>query len=278
MQIHTLQNTSLEVLADTFNKAFEGYFVPIKMDAKSLADKIKSENIFLKNSVGVTINGQLAGFILIGIDKINNMAYNAGTGTIPEFRGQKFTEKMYSYLLPELDKIGIQNHALEVICENKKALHIYEAIGYSVSRKVICYKGKISESKKSHYKIREIQLPNETEIKSFWNHKPTYQNSLFCLKNNLEQHTTFGAFENEKLIGYIVFDKNSLRIKQFGVDSNFRNKGIGQQLFSKVQNQNQEAVIVIINVDENDAITNNFLQKIGLNNFIEQYEMEMKSN
>ncbi|MEO5775707.1 MAG: GNAT family N-acetyltransferase [Flavobacterium sp.] len=278
MQIHSLQNTSLETLAETFNKAFESYFVPIKLDAKLLADKIKSENILLEHSVGVIINNKLAGFILIAIDAKNSTAYNAGTGTIPEFRGQRLTEKMYSYLLPKLDKIEIQNHLLEVICQNQKALKIYEGLGYSVTRKVICYKGKISESKKSQYKIETIQLPNETEIKQFRNHKPTYQNSLFCIKNNLTKHTTLGAFDNEKLIGYIVFDKNTLRIKQFGVNPNFRNKGIGHQLFFEVQNQNPDAVIVIINVDESDSETNNFLQSIGLNNFIEQYEMKLNTN
>ncbi len=238
MQIHSLANTSLETLAETFNKAFEGYFVPIKLDVKSLADKIKSENILLEHSVGVTINGQLAGFILIGIDNESGIAYNAGTGIIPEFRGQKLTEKMYSFLLPQLNKIGILSHPLEVICENQKALKIYETLGYTITRKLICYKGKISEVNNSDYKIKAIDLPNENEVESFWNHKPTYQNSLFCTKNNAGKHTTFGVFTNEQLIGYIVFDKNTLRIKQFGVENNFRKKGMGHQLFYQVQKQN----------------------------------------
>lgn len=273
MKIHSLENISLETLAETFNKAFEGYFVPIQLDSKSLAGKIKSENILLEHSVGVTINKQLAGFILIGIDNQLRIAYNAGTGIIPEFRGQKLTEKMYSVLLPQLDKIGIQSNLLEVICENQKALKIYEALGYTISRKLICYKGKISEAGKTDYKIEEINLPNESELKSFWNHNPAYQNSFFCIKNNTEVHSAFGAFNNEQLIGYIIFDKNTLRIKQFGVDNNFRNKGIGHQLFYEVQQQNPEATIVIVNVDENDSATNKFLQKIGMDKFIGQYEM-----
>ncbi|QBZ98041.1 GNAT family N-acetyltransferase [Flavobacterium sangjuense] len=277
MQIHTLENINLEVLVETFNSAFAEYFVPIKLDVKLLTDKIKSENILLKYSVGVTMNNQLAGFILIGVDSASSLAYNAGTGTIPEFRGQQLTEKMYAYLIPQLDKIGIQNHTLEVICENKKTLKIYEALGYSISRTLICYKGKISASKKSDYRIKAIDLPNETDVKQFLNQKPAYQNSLFCIKNNPEMHSAFGAFNNERLIGYIVFDKNTLRIKQFGVDQNFRNKAIGHQLFYEVQIQIPEAVIVIINVDESDSETNNFLQNIGLNKFIAQYEMYLNA-
>lgn len=278
MQIHSLENINIEVLTDTFNKAFEGYFVPIKLDAQHLADKIKSENILPKHSIGVTINEQLAGFILVGINPESNTAYNAGTGVIPEYRGQKLTEKMYSHLLSKLDEIGIKNHVLEVICENQKALKIYEKLGYSILRKVICYKGQISETSNPDFKIKKINFPDEAELKKFRNHHPAYQNSLFCINNNAEKHSVFGTFNNEKLIGYIVFDKNTLRIKQFGVDKNFRNKGIGHQLFFEVQKLNPEAVIVIINVDENDFETNIFLRNIGLTPFIKQYELHLDSN
>lgn len=278
MHLHNLETTDLEIIATAFNKAFEGYFVPIKLDAQLLADKIKSENIVLECSVGVTINNELAGFILIGIDAENHLAYNAGTGTIPSARGQKLTEKMYSYLLPKLKNIGIRNHLLEVICENNKALKIYEKLGYSVTRKLICYKGNVSKPKNLQYKIRETELPNDAEIKTFWNHNPTYQNSTFCIKNNPERHTVLAAFDNGKLIGYILFDKNSLRIKQFGIDNNYRNKKIGHQLFYQVQLQNPDADIVLINIDENDFGTNAFLQKIGFKKLIEQSEMTLKTN
>lgn len=278
MQIHNLQNITIDQIAECFNKAFETYFVPIKLDASQLQDKIKSENILLEYSVGVTINNQLVGFILTGIDKQKSIAYNAGTGVIQEYRGQNLTENMYSHLLPQLEKIGITNHLLEVICENQKALKIYENLGYSILRKVICYKGRASGYKGYRYHIEAIELPNESVLKPFWNHKPTYQNSLSCIKNNPEKHTVFGAFNLEKLTGYIVFDKNTLRIKQFGIDKSFRNKGLGHQLFYEVQMQKPETDIVIINVDENDLETNGFLQNIGFNPFIEQYEMQLNTN
>lgn len=275
MQIHSLINTPLEEIALCFNKAFENYFVPLKLDAQQLTDKIISENILLEQSIGVSINSQLAGFILVGIDASKKFGYNAGTGIIPEFRGQKLTEKMYPYLLNNLGKLGIHTHLLEVISENLKALKIYENLGYSIQRKVICYKGTILEPKKQYTEIREIELPEENLLKPFRNHNPTYQNTLSCIRNNYGKHTILGAFDNERLIGYIVFDKNSLRIKQFGVDKAFRSKGIGHQLFYQVQLQKPDAIISMINIDENDLSTNVFLLSIGLMPFIEQYEMQL---
>jgi ribosomal protein S18 acetylase RimI-like enzyme len=277
MQFHNLHNTPIDQIAKCFNKAFETYFITIQFDEQQFRDKMKSDNILLEYSVGVTINNQLAGIVLIGINPEKNSAYNAGTGTIPEFRGQKLTEKMYGYLLPQLNKIGLQNHMLEVICQNEKALRIYQALGYTITKKVICYKGKISETKRSDFAISAIELPNENEVNSFWSHQPTYQNTMFCIKNNPEKHTVFGAYNDKKLIGYIVFDKNTLRIKQFGVDKAFRHKGLGKQLFYQVQSQNRETEILLINIDENDFGTNSFLQHIGFSKILDQYEMQLNT-
>lgn len=273
MQIHTLEKINLEELSEAFNKAFENYFVPIQFDAEVLAQKIKAENILLEHSAGITINNQLAGFILIGIHPESKTAYNAGTGIIPQFRGQKLTEKMYTFLFPELDKIGIKNHQLEVICENEKAISIYKNSGYFITRKLICYKGKISKPKDSFFEVNTIDFPNENEILAFWNHVPAYQNSNSCIKNASERYKTFGILCNTSLVGYITFDSKTIRIKQFGVQKNYRNKGIAHQLFYKVQLEIPSAEIFVINVDENDFETNAFLQKVGLFSFISQYEM-----
>lgn len=273
MQIHTLEKIGLKDLAEAFNKAFENYFVPIQFNAELLTQKIKAENILLEQSAGITINNRLAGFILMGIHPELKTAYNAGTGIIPEFRGQKLTEKMYSFLLPELVKIGIENLQLEVICQNEKAISIYQNIGYSITRKLICYKGKISKPKDSFFEVSTIDFPNENEIRVFWNHIPAYQNSNFCIKNAIEKYKTFGIFCNTNLIGYITFDPKTIRINQFGVHKSYRNKGIAHQLFYKVQLEIPDAETFIINVDQADFETAAFLQKVGLFSFISQYEM-----
>lgn len=277
MQIHSLKNNTIEQITECFNKAFETYIVPMKLNAEQLLEKIKSEHIVLEHSVGITIDNELAGFILIGMDTEKNIAYNAGTGVIEKCRGQKLTEKMYGFLLSDLEKIGIQDHLLEVICNNQKALKVYENLNYSVLRKVICYKGKIVGANHTNYKIEIIDLPNTNRVKPLWNHEPTYQNSLYCIKNNSEKHSAYGAFEDEKLIAYIIFHKDSLRIKQFGVHEAFRNQGLGQKLFYEVQKQNPEKEVTLINIDEGDFETNNFLKNIGLSPFIEQYEMKLKT-
>ncbi len=275
MHIHSLEHTDLGILTDTFNKAFEGYFVPLQLSAKQLQAKIKSENILLEYSVGVTVDGELGGFILIGIDTVNQTAYNAGTGVAPKFRGRRKTEKMYAYLFPLLNGIGIKTHLLEVICQNGNALKIYNKLGYSISRKLISYKGTVVKPDSVDNEIESIQLSGEDQVKPFWNYRPSYQNSFFCITNNLEKHKIIGKLCNGKISGYLIFTEDTLRIKQFGVNSDFRRTGIGHNLFYEVQKLDPEKEILIINVDESDSKTNTFLRKIGLVPFIEQFEMKL---
>lgn len=280
MLIHTLSQTLIADLAAVFNKAFEGYFLPIQLSEQQMADKIKSENIRLDYSVGVTVDNQLVGFILTGIDKDHQqtISYNAGTGVIPDFRGQKLTEKMYAFLLPILKKHNIRKHQLEVITQNTKALGIYQHIGYNITKTVSCFKGKIiPPTRESTYDFLSLDLKNDTTVQSFWNHYPTYQNTISSVNRNKELHDTLGIYANKQLIAYVIYAKGSLRIKQFGVHPNYRNNGIGHQLFYEVQKTNPDADLVLINIGNTDDITHSFLRKIGFTVIIEQFEMVLQN-
>lgn len=276
MVIHSLSDIPIQKIADVFNTSFNDYFVPISMDEASLSAKIKSENIFLDYSVGVTADDQLVAFILTGIDSIHNrfFSYNAGTGVIPEFRGQKLPQKMYDYLLPLLNKNNIHKHQLEVITENTKALKVYQNIGYQINKQVSCFKGKINlPANPATFTTRRIELQDETIVHPFWNHFPTYQNTLSSINRNKEMHESLGVFHGGYFVGYIVYAKSSGRIKQFGVHQDFRKKGIGHHLFCEVQKANPTLDVSLINIDNNDSGTIAFLQKIGLEITIGQFEM-----
>lgn len=280
MKIQSLANISVSELASVFNEAFKDYLIPIQFTEATLTDKITTEHIFLEYSAGVFAAEKLVAFVLIGIDSKNNqmLSYNAGTGVIPEFRGQHLTQKMYDYLLPLLRKNNIQNHYLEVITQNQKALKIYESIGYQITKKVGCFKGFVQEPQQPFlYQIFEFEFGSDSLFETFWNHQPTYQNTLSSINRNKNAHTFLGIFSENGLLGYLIYQKSNNRIKQFGIDKNFRQKGLGHHLFYEVQKTNPTQEISLINIDSNDMKTITFLQKIGLSTTVEQFEMVLKS-
>lgn len=277
LQLSTLENVNLPELVEVFNAAFADYFVKIRFTEQSLTEKITAENIFLEKSVGVFADGKLAGFILIGIDDFdgNKTAYNSGTGVRPEFRGNNLSAQMYDFILPQLESEGIYSHLLEVIVQNHPAIRVYEKAGFRKTRVLGCFKGSINSPEIN--KNIEINILDEIDrelFSQFGDTLPSWQNSIPAIERTLNLHRTAGAFDGENLVGYIVYTESG-RIKQLAVKKDFRHQGIARTLFAFVKSNLNDPEILITNIDEDSPGIISFLEKIGLNLFLEQFEMRL---
>lgn len=271
-QFATLENVKTSDLIAVFNATFADYFVNVELDERGLAIKSQTENTDLSKSVGAFLDGKLVGFILLGIE--NGIAFNGGTGVLPDARGNALTVKMYDFMMPKLKTESIYFHQLEVITKNLPAIKTYKKIGFRRVRTLACFKGKINATKIN--RDIEIKFLNriDTEIfPTFWNAQPSRQNSLSALQRTQNLYKYVGAFYQSNLVGYIIYGKKG-SIKQFAVKKDFRHLGIGQTLFAFVQNELENKESIITNIDKNDFETILFLEQIGLNLFIEQFEMK----
>ena len=272
MEITTLKDCPIEEILNAFNGSFADYFVPLQLTQEQMTNKIRSELVDLNLSVGAFEGGELVGFILNAYNFVDGrkLVYNAGTGVLPAHRNQALTKRMYNFILPEFWKANIDAGVLEVITENIPAISIYEKVGFARKRKLTGYKGLVKSGASTHYTIRDTGFNWET-MKTFWDFTPTWQNSISVIEQLKDTVRTYGAFDGEGLAGYILYNPVSKRVLQFGVDKKYRGKGIASALFAHIANG--EAPVTIINVDEGSPGTNAFLLKIGLQKFIEQYEM-----
>ncbi|HEX6914808.1 MAG TPA: GNAT family N-acetyltransferase [Chitinophagaceae bacterium] len=278
MEIRTLTQCKPEAILQAFNASFTGYFVPLQLTADQLSAKLSSDKVDLRQSAGAFVNGELAGFILHGFDVMEGrkIIYNAGTGVIPAYRHQGLVKKMYDYVTPSFRSNGIDSVLLEVITRNIPAIRSYERSGFENLRKLTCYKGEVQAIAKNDCTIKELDGYDWKQLKSFWDFTPTWQHSMNVVEDLKNTNRSLGAFIADKLVGYIVYNPVTKRVAQFGVDRRFRRKGIGSTLFSSISEAGQ--VVSVINVEETALETNAFLQKIGLVNFIDQYEMRLELN
>lgn len=278
MRLDSLYSTGLSELTSVFNKAFEEYVIPIHFTEPGLLNKIKAEDIVLDHSVGAFDGPHLIGFILFGIRRIQDLlvSYNAGTGVLPGYRGHHLTEKMYSIALDRLKSRQVYHHHLEVICENEKALSIYKKIGYQIRRSFACFKGTLSLAPANHpVKIEEASGLDENEISTTWNFVPGWQNNLSSVNNLKEKQVFLNAYMNHECVGYLIYTPEEARIRQFGVKKEFRNLGIGHQLFNSIQRNVGKKCISIVNIDESDTDTCNFLKGLKFEINTRQYEMSL---
>jgi ribosomal protein S18 acetylase RimI-like enzyme len=277
MEIKSLENIETNELVAVFNQSFSDYIVPLEITKEQLENKIKSDNIKLEFSVGAFENNRLIGFILHGLNFVNGnkITYNAGTGVIPEKRGNKITFKLLEHIIPKLKEQNVTKIKLEVITENEIAFRTYKKIGFEIIRELNCYKGQIKSKIESKFKILPLKNYDWELLKSFWDWDPTWQNSISSAENTSHLNVAIGAFDSNSLIGYLIYNPNSNRIQQFAVNKEHRNQGVGKQIFQYISRENEKDFSTI-NIETKSLNTNTFLLSLGLEVYIKQYEMELK--
>lgn len=276
--IQTLQNISMQELAECFNLAFSDYLVPLQVDAGQLANGLKVKGVRMDLSAGAFDQGRLVGFVLTGTDTVRGIptAYNAGTGVSPVYRGHRLTRRLYDFLLPMLQECRIKECLLEVITENASALRVYESLGYVRTRLLKCYKGNlVANARTEDAEIRQLTEIDSGRWQSFWDWQPTWQNGMMAVSRSFTSLIVLGAFIDERLAGYIAYNPLQKRVHQFAVDKDYRRRGIGRQLFGYIAAQKGSGISVL-NVDGNAAETDAFLQSLGLTHYTSQFDMKLR--
>lgn len=278
IQFQTLEKSSTEDILEVFKSSFSDYSVPFHLTLPQLKAKIVSDSVRPELSVGAFEDGKLIGFILHGYDTINGKitVYNAGTGIIPEKRGNGLSARLYDYILPVLKTENTESIRLEVLAENVPALKTYGKIGFKTVRNFDCYKGAVQiENQDKGYEIKELELFDWQNIIQFWDWEPSWQNSITAVENLRETNHAIGIFKGEQLLGYLVYNPLSKRVQQFAIKKEYRRKGLARQLFNHIAS-NFGNEMAIINIDDNSKETASFLKSLGFEKYIVQHEMELK--
>ena len=277
MKIKTLERTSTKEIVKAFNESFADYFTPLQLSEQQLISKMAADKTELSLSVGVFDSEKLVGFILHGFDVVDNLKviYNAGTGVIPDKRGAGLTKRMYQYILPHLQEREVDLLQLEAITQNIQAIRSYEKSGFKIDRKVLCYKGEVKVlSTNPNLDVRRFQDYNWDLLQSFWDIQPTWQNSKNVLDAMKSETIALGAYLDNQLIGYAIFSPDNKRIHQIAVHEKYRNQKIGTCLIGEII-ESCGNNLSIINVDENSKSMHSFLETIGFENFLDQFEMKL---
>jgi ribosomal protein S18 acetylase RimI-like enzyme len=279
LEFTTLEHTGPGHLLETFNQSFKNYFVPMQLTREQLEQKIVTDNVDLRLSAGAFENKKLVAFILHGKELINGVpiVYNSGTGVLAEARGAGLSQKLYDFVLPALHEIKTHKCVLEVIESNQPAIRTYNKIGFNITRQLECYKGAVKFSAPGEqndiYELNRLDWP---VLKSFWDWSPTWQNRPGAIEK-MTGIKIIGIRTSGQLAGYAIFSEATGRIHQFAVSKFHRRKGLGSRLFEYIGKTTGKGLSTI-NVDSKAHTTLMFLESVGLNPFIRQFEMELTLN
>ena len=280
ISIKTLQGIEFSIIYDAFAKAFADYDVkPLPKD--QILQMVIRRGFKPELSFGAFENEELVSFTLNGIGIWNgkNTAYDTGTGTIKEYRGMGLAKRIFQESVPVLKENGIKQYLLEVLQHNDKAVNLYRKQGFEVSREFDYFTANKSELKFTpknlftEFQIREIDFPDYNIVSSFWDFKPSWQNTFDSINRTAQNFKAIGIFTSSKLVGYGITELNSGDITQLAVNKNFRKNGIGSVLLQNLIDLIPGESIKIINTEKEHISILGFLKSFGIQRNGSQFEM-----
>lgn len=281
IQYRFLSRENLSLLYETNLAAFADYSVPLQMTKDQFENHIAQNAIDIDLSVGAFADAKLVGFTLNGFGIWNGKqtVYDAGTGIIPEFRNKGIGRAIFGFLLPKLKASGTDQMLLEVLSKNKPAIHLYKSLGFTQTRRLHFFEQtKLIEIKpRKKIKIRQIEKPVWTDLESFCDGIPSWQFSNESIGRKLAPTNFFGAYLDDKCVGYSVLFPTSGVVPQIAVDKKHRQQQIASMLLARMQRATeQNKKLRLGNVDEDLKSVLKMAEHLGFKRTISQIEMILK--
>ncbi|MCK5694561.1 MAG: GNAT family N-acetyltransferase [Bacteroidales bacterium] len=277
--IRSLEKVSNKMLFEAFQEAFKGY--EMQLTQSELLKMLERRGFTPELSFGAFSGEKLVSLTFNGTGNFNDLftAYDSGTGTIEKYRGKGLASRIFEYSIPHLKRAGISQYLLEVLQHNSKAVSLYKRLGFEVSREFNYF---IESSDKLRqpsnnpdpvYRILSTDLSEKDRMRSFWDHQPSWQNSFEAVERIREDFLILGAFREDKLLGYCIFEPGSGDITQLAVDKRFRREGIASLLLQNAFQSNQYESVKAINYETDQAGFNRLMESFGITLKGTQFEM-----
>lgn len=125
-------------LAEAFNQAFEGYFMPVNFTAEAMQAFLQRDDVSLAHSHILFANDQPAGLAFMSLRP--GVSRVAGMGIATAWRGQGAGRWLMEKLVEESASRGETHMQLEVIAQNERAIRLYEHFGFKKLRRLLGWK------------------------------------------------------------------------------------------------------------------------------------------
>jgi ribosomal protein S18 acetylase RimI-like enzyme len=279
MEIKSLIETDFDTIFRAFNQAFADY--EIQLDKEQLQTMIKRRGFNPSLSFAAFEGNEIVAFTLNGTGNFNGIAtaYDTGTGTLKAYRGKGLATKIFEYSIPYLREQNIKQYLLEVLQHNINAVSVYKNTGFEISREFNYFRQsneKINNEIKTSgisCSIKQINIEDFNFLPNFWDFYPSWQNSFGSISRVTEDFVSLGAFIENKLAGYCVFEPISGDITQISVDKQYRRKGVASLLLREMTGLNKNDAVKVINTDISCSSITAFLKSKNIGITGMQYEM-----
>ncbi|MBK6962790.1 MAG: GNAT family N-acetyltransferase [Bacteroidales bacterium] len=281
-EIRNLSGLSPDEMFIAFSEAFADYEITL--------DKVEHQRMLNRRgfdaalSFGAFEDGRLVSFTCNGIGTFNGQstAYDTGTGTLKEYRGQGLASRVFEASIPFLVEAGIRQYLLEVLQHNEPAVSVYRKMGFEVSREFNYFVAATDALDlkdrpiPGDYILKSISMDELGDPSAMWDFTPSWQNSFEAIGRKPEDFSIIGIYCKNQLTGYGIVEPASGDITQLAVHTEHRRKGLGTAILGELVKLNMHPGLKSINTDTECQAIESFFISNGLPLKGKQFEMIRK--
>ena len=270
-------------LLPTWLEAFADYAVDMSgVTEKLISCRCLKNNVDFDISVGAFDGERMVGFTLIGVDRWQGelAAFDAGTGIVPQFRGQGVARRIFGHAIPQLGSRGVSRFLLEVLQVNEPAIRAYTKAGFEVTRELACFKLNVDTANlvsepPSGIEMKNIERALVAEFSTEVDFQPSWENGFAAVERIPDHLLVLGAFDQDRCVGVIVYTPLLNWIMTLLVRRTHRRRGLGTTMLQRLVELLPEGLpeVKLLNVDRSDVGMLTFLERLGFDHWIDQYEM-----
>lgn len=260
----SLQNVSLEQIAQCFNLAFSDYEQSISFTQESLKYYLTASAVDLSLSFGAFCREEMVGFILnsSGVYNGESVVFDAGTGVVPDHRGKRVFSELFAFTCQQLRSHGVAKYYLEVLQSNDHAVSIYSKKGFTIRREyaVLVASGPKRE-RDSRVTVASYEgfLPFATA----YSVAPSYEHTSHTVNENPQIYEV--RYLDDR--AYCIYAKRNGEIIQM----HYNELDALKEVMTAITEQYPKSMAK--NVDCGCADVLQMLAQIGYREFLKQYEM-----
>jgi len=282
IKVKPLKDIHFDVIYEAFDQAFANYEVQI--NKVQLQTMLKRRGFDPELSFAAFDGDKIVAFTLNGIGDFKRIrtAYDTGTGTLKEYRGQGLATQVFEYSIPFLREAGIKQYLLEVLQHNTKAVSVYRNLGFEVtcefyySMQTNEHISNLIKESDTLYSVKRISTDQLDLFTEFWDFTPSWQNSFESIQRAIDDFICLGVFVDGRIVGYCVFEPISGDLTQIAVDKKYRRQGIASLLLKEILNLNKNSTLKIVNTDVACDSMTNFIKAKNIEVKGKQFEMIRK--
>lgn len=278
MEIKNLENTDFDTIFRGFQRAFADY--EIHFEKEEVREMLRRRGYTPRLSFAAFDKDEIVAFTLNGTGYFNGLpsAYDTGTGTAKEHRGQGLAGKIFNHSIPYLKEAGIDQYVLEVLQNNTNAIAVYRKMDFETSREFDCFRQTIENIQNPtpaeiDYSISSIGIDEVRAAQTFCDFTPSWQNSIESIERGEAALTFLGAGIEGKLAGFCVFDPATGDLTQIAVKPEYRRRGIASQLLKSAIEAMKTDFIKVLNVSSDNQTLPRFLASKNIPLATKQFEM-----